>query len=223
MSASRASTSAESTRSATVRMPMLSPICAIASTMLRSMWSCVTLCMNCPSIFRKSTGRFFRKMNDDRPLPKSSSEKRQPRLRSSRMKCVAEARLVMAADSVSSKHSAPGVRSALPSSVITKSRNCSSLSVVEEMLIASTYGSQVVSPRRWARRGAGLAHDPAVDGRHQVEALGRRDELGRLHQLALLVAHAQQQLEVADRVDAGADRHDRLAHAARGGPRRRRG
>jgi len=76
-------------------------------------------------------------MNDDSPLPKSSSEKRQPRSRSSLMKCVAEARLVMAAPSVSSKHSAPGARSALASSAITKSRNCSSLSVVAETLMPS--------------------------------------------------------------------------------------
>ena len=52
-------------------------------------------------------------MNDDRPMPKSSSENLQPRLRSSRMKCVAAARLVMAVVSVSSKQSAPALRSAL--------------------------------------------------------------------------------------------------------------
>ena len=42
-----------------------------------------------PSIFKKSTGRFLRYANDDRPLPKSSSAKRQPRCLSAFMKEVA--------------------------------------------------------------------------------------------------------------------------------------
>src|SRR6185436_8376975 len=52
MSARQASTSAVSTRSATVLMPIARPICVMASTMLRSTWSVVTFWMNCPSIFR---------------------------------------------------------------------------------------------------------------------------------------------------------------------------
>ena len=48
-------------------------------------------------------------MNEDRPLPKSSSENLQPRAFSSRMKCIASARLVTAAVSVISKHSAEAI------------------------------------------------------------------------------------------------------------------
>ncbi len=45
--------------------------------------------------------------------------------------------------------------------------------------------------------GAGLTHDPAIERRHQVEALRCRDELRRLDHQAVLVFHAQQQLQVA--------------------------
>ena len=69
---------------------------------------------------------------------------------------------------------------------------------------------------------ARLPHDPAVERGHQVEALRRRDELRRLHELPVLVAHAQQQFELAEGLGAGPDRHDRLAVAAPGGPPRTR-
>ena len=58
---------------------------------------------------------------------------------------------------------------------------------------------------------ARLPHDPAVEGGHEVEAFCRRDEFRRLHELAVLVAHAQQQFELAEGFGAGPDRHDRLA------------
>ena len=41
------------------------PTLAMASTMLRSTGSVATWAMNWPSIFRKSTGRVFRYMNED--------------------------------------------------------------------------------------------------------------------------------------------------------------
>ena len=53
-------------------------------------------------------------------------------------------------------------------------------------------------------------HHPAVDGRHQVVAFGGGDEMVRRHQLALLVAHADEQFEVAAAFFA-LQRHDGLA------------
>ena len=58
---------------------------------------------------------------------------------------------------------------------------------------------------------ARLSHDPSVEGGHEVESFCRRDEFRRLHELAVLVAHAQQQFELAEGLGPGPDRHDRLA------------
>ena len=113
---------------------------------------------------------------------------------------------------MNSKHSAPGLRS----DAVDLGEH-----VIEELLVVQRGAGDVDAERERGAVGrlvtavrkpaAGLSHDPAVDGRHQVEALGCRYELGGLHQRAVLVAHAQQQLELALRVDAASDRHDRLA------------
>src|SRR6186713_3560249 len=59
-------------------------------------------------------------------------------------------------------------------------------------------------------RAQRLTHDPAIDHRHDVVAFGGRNELGRQHQLAVLAAHAHEQLVVTARIAVVADRHDRL-------------
>ena len=60
-----------------------------------------------------------------------------------------------------------------------------------------------------AQQFAGTAHDPAIDGRHQLVALGRRQEFARRDDLAAVADHAQQQLEARPPVVA-AQWQDRL-------------
>ena len=55
-----------------------------------------------------------------------------------------------------------------------------------------------------------LAHDPAIQHRHQIVALGRGNEVAGRYQLAVLVAHAQQQFVVTTAIRVPTDRDDRL-------------
>src|SRR5437660_115108 len=54
-----------------------------------------------------------------------------------------------------------------------------------------------------------LLHDPPVDDRHDVIALGRRDELTRWHERSVIVPQAHRELMEARR-GCGSDRHDGL-------------
>ena len=191
---------------------MVWPIWAIASTMLRSIRSCATLCMNCPSILRKSTGRFFRKMKDERPLPKSSSENRQPRSRSSLHE-------VLRAGEAAHGRRLGHLEAQRAGAQV--GRGHLGEHEVEELLVVERRGGHVDRKHEGGRAagvaapvrvaGARLAHDPAIERGHQIEAFRGGDEFRGLHQLPVLVLHAQQQLEVSQLLDAGADRHDRLA------------
>ena len=108
----------------------------MASTIARSIGSSAMSFTKLPSIFRKSTGRCLRYANEDIPAPKSSSEKRQPRARRSWMKCVAFARLAIAAVSVISKQSVWCGTPDSSSCPMTNARKRSSVIEAPEMLIA---------------------------------------------------------------------------------------
>jgi len=66
----------------------------------------------------------------------------------------------------------------------------------------------------------GLAHHPAIDGRHDVVALRRGDKLGRRHDGSALVPQSQHQLEVLPLLRPRLDRHNGLVETIRSGSRR---
>ena len=152
-----------------------------------------TCAAKCPSIFRKSTGRVFRYTNDDTPLPKSSSENRQPRAFSSRMKYVALDRLATAAVSVISKHSA---RATL---LVAQARQHE----LEEILVVDRGAREIDGQQRQApalleaglQQLDGAVHHPAIDHDHDVVAFGGGDEFAGRHQRAVLVAQAHHEFE----------------------------
>src|ERR1700692_4201021 len=148
-------------------------------------------------------------MNDDRPLPKSSSAKWQPRALSSRMKYTTLPKLAIAAVSVISKHIAPAANSLLLSSAIRYSRKRSSLSEVPERL--TTIANALPPPPNTIPQPIEcLANHPPIDRRHDVVALRRRNEFRRRHQSTRFVPQAQHQLEVFALVHGRADGHDGL-------------
>ena len=79
----------------------------MASTMALSIGSTSMSVTKLPSIFRKSTGRCLRYVNEDTPTPKSSSAKRQPSARSVDMNSVAFDSDATAVVSVISKQTLP--------------------------------------------------------------------------------------------------------------------
>ena len=103
-------------------------------------------------------------MNEDRPLPKSSSAKWQPRAFSSRMKYTTLPRLAMAAVSVISKHIAPGGELVGAEFAIRYSRKRSSLSEVPDRLTAMVNGLTPEALRCTSRSSAWRTTQRSIEG-----------------------------------------------------------
>ena len=62
--------------------------------------------------------------------------------------------------------------------------------------IDGAHGKTRAFIRRRNQPAKGILHHPAIDGRHEVIAFRRSNEMIRRHQLTLLVAHADEQFEI---------------------------
>ena len=139
-------------------------------------------------------------MNEESPLPKSSSQKRTPVARSPSMAARARSTLAMAAVSVISKQMQDGGTPNCAKHSRTMSAKSGLESVCPERLMENSAGSlHAAVAREAAEVGERALDDPAVDRAHQVVSLGHRDEGHGQDELAARLAHAQQRLHARRR------------------------
>ena len=134
----------------------------------------------------------------------------QPSARRRRMSASAWRRFAMVALSVSSKQNSSGFRPLLGDALAQEVGEGSSLSDWPEKLIANTSALPLEQLGVRLERLDDVVDHPAIDHRHQLVAVRGRQEAVRADGLAVLVDHAQQQLEVRARALGGGERQDQL-------------
>ena len=75
--------------------------------------------------------------------------------------------------------------------------------------IDCAHGKSRAFIRRRNQPTKGILHHPAIDGRHEVVAFGRSNEMVRRHQLTLFIAHADEQFKMTAHFSS-LQRHDGL-------------